>query len=383
MKAFYLVSLKISIVLLLALPQSVGLSATGLPDSPQFGFGATVDVWGQQINPSINAAAAMGLNWIAVEFNWARYWPEANVLPDLNNLYQVMGAAQRGNLHVLVSITNAPVWANTPIGPDPNLTAGLVLSLYRLFPEILLAVELFPGANLASSWGAAPNPKAYADLLNAAHTTLREASADLLLVAGGLSPLGTDRTESDIDDTTFLHSLYQAGAASYMPVVSTRLVNLSGDPLAAPQDGSPAALRNYELLRKVMLENDHANGLIWITGFSWPESTSQVNGRALINLDEEARWLNQAFRLLRSQLYIGIAFFYQLNPPEISDQGAVTVARTGATSSSLVFSDASLHPACSIVTQLTAVNANIKMVIFEGSISKRTPMKLDMKPSGP
>jgi hypothetical protein len=382
-KAFYMVSLTLLLILLLGLPQSSALSAAGLPDSAQFGYGGRLDVWGQQINPAINAAAAMGLNWIAVDFDWNRYWPEVNTLPDLNNLYQVMGAAQRGNLHVLLSITNAPAWANTPSGPDPHLTAGLALSLYRLFPDTLLAVELFPGANIVSGWGADPNPKAYADLLNITQTTLREASADVLVVAGGLSPLGPGYSAADIDDATFLNSLYQAGASSFMPVVSIRLLNISGEPMAAPQEGLQATLRHYEQIRRVMLENNHANGLIWITSFSWPEGPSQVNGKALINHNEEARWLNQAYRLLRSQLYIGVAFFHQLNPPDPSERGANTVPRTGVVSSSLVFPDASLHPACSVVTQLTAVNANVKTVIFEGSISKKTPMKLDMKPSGP
>jgi hypothetical protein len=370
-------------MLLLWIPPSSALSAAGLPDSAQFGFGARLDVWGEQINPAINAAAAMGLNWIVVDFDWNRYWPEANVLPDLNNLYQVMGVAQRGNLHVLMSIINVPAWANTPSGPDPHLTAGLVLSLYRLFPDTLLAVELFPGANLASGWGADPNPKAYADILNVTHTALQEAGLDVLIVAGGLSPLGPGHSETDIEDTTFLTALYQAGAFAYMPVVSIRLLNITGDPLAPPQDGSPVTLRHYERLRKVMLENNHANGLIWITSFSWPEGMSQVNGMTLINHNEEARWLNQAFRLLRSQLYIGVAFFLQLNPPSPSDRGANTNARTGNVSTSLVFQDASLHPACNVVTQLTAVNANIKTAIFEGSISKKTPMKLDMKPASP
>jgi hypothetical protein len=382
-KAIYPVCLQMTLIFILALPQSATFAATGLPESAQFGYGARLDVWGGQINPSISAAAAMGLNWIAVDFNWGRYWPEANLLPDPTNLYQVMGAAQRGNLHVLVSITNAPSWATTPTGPDPHLTAGLVLSLYRLFPDTMLAAELFPGANILSGWGADPNPKAYADLLNTTYITLREAGADLLLVAGGFHPLGSSSSEADIEETAFLNSLYQSGVASYMPVVSMRLAGIRGDPLSSPQDGQPLVLRNYERLRKVMLENNHASGLIWITSFSWPEGMSQVNGRPLINHDEEARWLNQAYRLLRSQLYIGVAFFDQLNPTDPTDREIQTGARPGNTSGSLVFPDASLHPACSVITQLTAVNANVKTVIFEGSISKKTPMKLDMRPAAP
>jgi hypothetical protein len=382
-RGFKRVVITLLLVLFLGLPPSPALAATGLPDSPEFGYGARLDVWGQQINPAVSAAAAMGLDWLAVDFNWARYWPEASVLPDLHNLYQVMGAAKRGNLHVMISITNAPAWAITSSGPDPNLTAGLVLSLYRLFPDTLLAAELFPAANQSSAWGAKPNPQAYADMLKIAQATLYEAGADIVLVAGGLTPLGPEPSEADIDEINYLKSLYMAGASAFMPVVSVRLTGITGDPLAAPQGSDSIRLRHYEQLRKVMLENEHASGLIWITGFAWPEGMSQVNGRALINLDEQARWLNQAYRLLRSQLYIGVAFFDQLNPPDQTERAANSAALTGIISSTLVFPDSSLHPACNVLTQLTSVNANIKTVVFEGSISKKTPLKLDVKPASP
>jgi hypothetical protein len=374
---------KIIIALILGCSTIAAQAPLGLPDSPEFGYGARLDIWGQQITPAVSAAAGMGLDWIAVDFNWGRYWPEANVLPDLTNLYQVMDAAQRGNLHVLMSITNAPAWASTSNGPDPNLTSGLVLSLYRLFQETLLAVELFPAANTVSGWGALPNPAAYLAMLKTTTTVLQEAGADVVIVAGGLTPLGATRGDGDIEDTIYLEALYKAGAAAYMPVISLRLMELTGDPMATPGDSDQQYLRHYERLRKIMLQNMHQNGLIWITGFSWPEDIIQTGDQALINHTEQALWLNQAYRLLRSQLYIGTAFFQQLNPPGPVERGANTVAYITEDGDSLVLPDASLHPACNVIIQLTAANANIKTVIFEGNISKKTPLKIDMKPSGP
>ena len=374
---------KIVLVLSLSCLLTAAQAPLGLPDSPEFGYGARLDIWGQQINPAVSAAAGMGLDWIAIDFDWGRFWPEANVLPNLNNLYQVMGAAQRGNLHVLMSITNAPAWANTPNGPDPNLTAGLVLSLYRLFPDTLLAVELFPGANQVSGWGTLPDPAAYAGMLKTVHSVVQESGAQVVIVAGGLTPLASEPAVGDIDDTVYLESLYKTGAAAYMPVIGLRLMDISGDPMAAPDNGEQRFLRHYEQLRTIMLQNNHQSGLIWITGFSWPEDMSQTSGQALINHNEQAHWLNQAYRLLRSQLYIGTAFFQQLNPPNTAERGANSVASISGYGHSLVLPDTSLHPACNVISQLTAVNANIKTVIFEGSISKKTPLKIDMKASSP
>jgi hypothetical protein len=374
---------KIILVLILSCLLTAAQAPLGVPDSQEFGYGARLDVWGQQINPAMSAAAGMGLDWIAVDFDWERYWPEANILPDLNNLYQVMGAAHRGNLHVLMSITNAPDWASTPTGPDPNLTAGLALSLCRLFPDTLLAVELFPAANKVSGWGATPDPAAYSTLLKTTSSLLHESGANIVIVAGGLTPLGSDPAAGDMDDTVYLEGLYKTGAATFMPVISLRLMNITGDPMTTPQDGESRYLRHYEEHRKIMLHHKHQSGLIWITGFSWPEEMGQVSGQALVNLNEQAVWLNQAYRLLRSQLYIGAVFFQQLNPPDMADRGANSASYITRYSDSLVLPDTSLHPACNVISQLTAVNANIKTVIFEGSISKKTPLKIDMKASSP
>lgn len=374
---------KIIFVLILSSLLIAAQAPLGLPDSPEFGYGARLDIWGQQINPAVSAAAGMGLDWIAIDFDWGRYWPEANVLPDLTNLYQVMGAAQRGNLHVLMSITNAPTWASTPDGPDPNLTAGLVLSLYRLFPNTLLAVELFPGANRTSGWGTLPDPAAYATMLKTTHSILQESGANVVIIAGGLTPLGFEKAVGDIDDAAFLEGLYKTGAAAFMPIISLRLLDISGDPMATPDDGENRFLRHYERLRNIMLQNKHQSGLIWITGFSWPEGRDQTGNQRMADHNEQARWLNQAYRLLRSQLYIGTAFFQQLNPPDPAERATNSAASTTEFGHSLVLPDASLHPACNVISQLTAVNANVKTVIFEGSISKKTPLKIDMKASSP
>ena len=369
--------------LILGLSLAAAQVPLGLPGSPEFGFGARLDIWGQQVNPAINAASGMGLDWIAVDFDWGRYWPEANTLPDLNNLHQVMEAAQRVNLSVLLSITNAPSWAISNHGPDPELTAGLVLSLYRLFPDTLLAIELFPAANQVSGWGKQPDPAAYATLLKITNSIMRESGANIVIVAGGFTPLGSDRTAADVEDKVFLESLYKLGAAAYMPVIGIRLEGTTGSPLAANGNKEPVTLRHFEELRRIMLKNNHQHGLIWITGFSWPTETNQEDSRVGSIYDEQAVWLNQAYRMLHSHLYIGAAFFDRLNPPGISERRPHTVSAITGSNNSLILPDESLHPACNVVSQLAAGNANINTVIFEGSISKKTPLKIELKPSGP
>ena len=44
-------------------------------------------------------------------------------------LNAVVASARQSNIAVMLSITHAPAWAMTPTGPEPTLTASLVISL--------------------------------------------------------------------------------------------------------------------------------------------------------------------------------------------------------------------------------------------------------------
>ncbi|RPI35045.1 MAG: hypothetical protein EHM70_00885 [Chloroflexota bacterium] len=365
----FICSALILLILLLSVTLTRADAAAGLPDSPEFAYGARLDMHGEQVQSSINVAAGLGLDWIAIDFDWGREWPDASILPDLTPLNQAMANAKQVNLAVMVSITTPPAWACTAAGPDPNLAASLVISLARLYPGTLLAVELFPGSNTIAGWCTIPDPAAYMNLLNTIQASLQTANTPLAIVAGGLVPLPASDAGSGIHDLVFLDGLYQAGAAQSMPILSMRLTDVTGDPMTAPNGSEHRLLRHFEELRKVMLQYNHQNGLIWLTGFGWPSGSIQASDSAYATPDAQSQWLNQAYRLLRPQLYIGAGFYQKLNP-------GVALA----SQASLVLPDGTLHPACTRLGQLISLEGNTQTVIFQGSISKKTPMKLTIKP---
>lgn len=303
-------------------------ATNGLPRSTKFGFGARIDPWGAQVDVALKAAADNDLDWIGVDFDWNRQWPERNGSLDLAGLDHIMSFAAENELAVLLSITNPPAWVKTPTGPNAEITAGLVSQFARLYPDVLQAVELFPSANTLQGWGAAPNPKDYVGLLRDVSHELDSTNRKIILVAGGLVPISPQDQSRDINDLAFLKRLYDQGAAQYMPVVSVRFPVLTGDPLAAPWEEEGRVLRRYELFRDVMLENGHTSGLIWVTGFSWPAPTlasvEQVNlvpGSSGATVESyQSHWLSHAQQIMKSQLYIGAAFYDCLNPPKAVSQ---------------------------------------------------------------
>ena len=328
-------------------------SARGTPDSPDFGYGVVADLDGANPLDAIQSAAQISVDWLAVTLDWGRHWPDPTLQPDLASFDQAMTLAGQYRLSVLVKLTGAPAWAKTSGGPDPERTAWFVTNLARRYPGVLKAIELFPGANTAAGWGGAPDPQAYLTLFNDTRAALQQAHLDqpVLLVAAGLTPLPLPNpSPADQDDLAFLQSLYRLGAAQTMEVISMTLPDVTGSPLKDPGSGEHRVLRHYEEIRQLMLANQDSQGILWLTGFHWPSGNISSEDSA-VSADPglQNQWLIQAFRQLRSQLYIGVAFFDSLNPP-----GTVRATQTG--SFYLVSQASSDHPFFSSLMEIIAQN---------------------------
>lgn len=347
------------------------LAASGMPDSTEFGYGAHLDPWGPQAELALNVAAGIGLDWIAIDFDWSELWPGADSTLDLQPLDHALQIARQFHLNTLISISNAPSWAQTPAGPDPERTTVLVTLLAERYRGTLLAIELFPAANTAQAWGVAPDPLAYTRLVQKAQSALQRNGSPVVLVAGGLAPRSTPSNSLDLDDLEFLQGMYAAGAAATSPIISLRPEAPAGDPMQPATTETPAVLRRYEAIRQVMVSNQHENGLIWITGYTWPAKLQSGP------ISAQTRWLNQALLLMKSQLYIGAAFFEQLNsqPADGMSPLSLILEQDGAIA---------LHPALNTLGQIITLGKTGENPGFQLYLNKRIltgPQKIVWKGS--
>jgi len=343
-------------------------AANGLPDTMKFGYGARLNPLGQEVSLALNTSASIGLDWIGVDFDWDRLWPTRNDQPKLDALDAVISNARKNRVNVMLSITNPPDWALTRKGPKPEITAGLVSLLATRYQESVLAIELFPEANTVRGWGAPPNPQAYAALLSSCWGELRSIGSPAILVAGGLRQVSAGQSSQDMDDLAFLNALYDSGAGEQMPVISLHLTDLSGTPIAAPDKNNAQVLRRYELIRQIMLKQNHNEGLIWITGFSWPDSDKS-------SPEEQSLWMNQAFQLMRSQLYIGAAFVERLNPP---------LQPAGSSNHYLIQNKGQatrLHPALYALAQLITLDRTGQLIHLPSELEKISSSTIDKSTS--
>jgi len=356
------ISVLFSLVFGVAFWPSTVYAAKGTPESADFGYGARLDIDGAQVAEGIQAAASLKLDWVGIDFNWSTHWPDPNAQPLLAQMDQAMKMAAEQQIAVLVSISQAPAWAMTPTGPDPNLTAGFVVNLVKRYPA-LQAVELFPGANTLQGWGSQPDPQLYLALLQATEAALNDAGHSILLPAGGLIPLSPNNPEAGLDDLAFLQGLYQAGGKDHLAVVSLRLPEITGEPLAVPGSQEHRILRHYEEVRQAMLANDHSSGILWMTQFSSPTGTIQESDLDYQTPDAQVRWLIQAYRQLRAQLFIGVVFYNKLNPsnPDLPQSIGENI--------SLIRSDFSQHPFYELLRKLVAQNNRN----YDASLSFKEP----------
>jgi hypothetical protein len=157
-----------------SVPLEESQAARGIPGSGEFAYGAHLSIEGVLIEPALETARNLPLDWIAVEFDWSKYEKGPQADPDWTALDPVMDFAARENVSIMLSIRAAPVWARTAQGPDPQQTAQLVARLVQRYPGTLAALELFPAANTQAGWGAAPNPQAYITVLSEVRSQLRQ-----------------------------------------------------------------------------------------------------------------------------------------------------------------------------------------------------------------
>ena len=183
-------------------------------------------------------------------------------------------------------------------------------------------------------------------VLNTVGNALTKSKLAVRLVAAGLKPVltGDGNSAQDMDDVSFLQSLYINGLSNVVTIVSVQANDLTGEPLQASDKSEPRVLRHYENIRQVMLDFGHESGLIWITHLTPPDGSIDVGDQQYLNPLSQSAWYEQALSQVKSQLYIGVAFLSGLNPSE-SEQ-----------SISLIQSQGDYHPFYRSLRDLISVN---------------------------
>lgn len=356
-------------VFLTKFPLGTALAAPGTPGSPEFGYGAILYPDTESSEKALKMAVGLKLDWVELPFDWSDSQPDPDHPARMDGFDLLVQSLAENGISILFSVHNVPEWALTITGPDPDMTAEIISFIAERYDETVQAIELFPGANNRRSWRAEVSPKAYFQVFQAVHERLTEQGHTIILVAAGLESFGQIIPKGSMKDTEYLAELYTLGAATLMPVISLGYADVTGNPYQIPSDQEMRVLRRFEEIRRVMVENHHETGSIWITRFCLPSGKISAADSEYQTMDAQSTWLTQAYLIVRSHLFIGVAFL-----PSLNSGGEGTTAEFP-----IALQDKSglLHPFYSVFEELIGLNQIINVIpgrAKEDNFAKKRPL---------
>jgi len=132
-----------------------------------------------------------------------------------NSVQGLIDQARNENFKILLSVKGLP----TEVGGSTynNDYASFMGGLAAFQPD---AIEVWNEANIEREWPAGQiSGTAYTNLLKAAHTAIKAANADTMVISGAPAPTGffSDQCRTaGCDDNIFIQQMAAAGAANYM-----------------------------------------------------------------------------------------------------------------------------------------------------------------------
>ncbi len=308
-----------------------------------FGYGIEAQAL---VNPqaTLDHVRQLGLGWVKVSLRWSEIEAEAG-RPDWGALDAFFAEAATRNLRVLVSVSAAPAWARSVTaegleGPpdDPRTFAHFVAQLVQRYRGALHAVEIWEEMNQEQHWYAPGGLSAasYMELLLSAVQAVRTVDPGIIVISGGLNPTGVDDGVMAIDDFRYLQELIALGLLDYVDCVGVHLKGYNLPPDVPYDAASSSAAAHFQ----APFENPHHSWSFYstlrgyndmivavrrhtplcVTAFGWASAggiRSEVKAGMEFALDnspeEQARYITQAFQLMRDWRFVWLAFLFNLD----------------------------------------------------------------------
>lgn len=320
-------------------------AASSSAPNPGFGYGLQAHmVHNGQAGMVMSKVKDIGFGWVKQQVEW-KHFETAKGAYDWGALDEIVAAANGAGVKVMWSVVNAPAWArggqDLSVGGPPNNYGDLADFLGaiagRYCGSSVKAIEVWNEQNLHYEWGNMKiDPAAYMNLLKPAYNKIKGACPGMIVISGALTPTGAPPPKA-MDDVKYLEGMYQNGLKSYCDAVGAHpsgynvAPGIKGGQAACDfitQQGSSfrgpcntlhrswsfnATLSQYYA---VMKKYGDGSKKIWPTEFGW--ATNWIGdasyGYAADNTrDEQAKWTVEAYKLMKSWGFVGVAFLWNLN----------------------------------------------------------------------
>jgi GH35 family endo-1,4-beta-xylanase len=230
----------------------------------------------QTINKELDGIAALGAQWVRLDFDWSVIQPDNSSTFDWSQYDTIVAAAQQRHLHVLGILAYTPQWARSSAcsdtakcAPDPAQFATFAAAVAsRYASQNVHYWEVWNEPNNPGFWAPKPDPSAYTELLKQASTALKKADASAYVVTAGLSPQAT--TNNSYSPIDFLSAVYKAGAEPYFDAVADHPYTFPLSPTSSADHAWNQMAATSKSLHQIMVTNGDSNKKMWITEFGAP-----------------------------------------------------------------------------------------------------------------
>jgi hypothetical protein len=310
----------------------------------------------------VDLVAASGATALRDEFPW-QFVETAPGRYDWSRTDKIVGLAAAAGLQVLMIADQTPLWATGGSQRMPNYnwlppkdipafgrfcgqlaarygTNGSFWEDYPHLPRLLpCGIEIWNEENSAPFWGnRPPQPRIYADMLDAAYGEVKSADPDMTVIMGGLAPAGgfgdvacQGKTQHGHDSTfwnpvDFLAALYQLGARQNFDAVGWHPYNFW-------QGASSAQMLSYSTcsawsqlsetpvsVRSLMTSYEDESKPVWITEMgspSWVEDATYP----YVTESEQARLAATQLKTWGSLPWAGGFFWYEIRDEGVDPTG--------------------------------------------------------------
>ncbi|MHB1130773.1 MAG: cellulase family glycosylhydrolase [Chloroflexota bacterium] len=242
----------------------------GLVVTP-YGYGM-----GSALTGTSGLVQSAGFGWVKYQLIWndsERQQGQYDWLDSDSHANNIVSAAERAGVKLLLRVDTPPDWANGGAGPqtppsNPDDYGRFLRALATAFRGRIHAYEIWNEPNLAWEWGnRSPSPAEYTALLKAAYNGIKAGDPGAMVVTAGLASTG-GAGDAAMNDVDFIRGMYDSGARGYFDALGSHPYGFS----SAPEylwGANINFFRRAEAQRQVMLDYGDAGRQVWATEFGW------------------------------------------------------------------------------------------------------------------
>jgi hypothetical protein len=317
-----------------------------LPPFPSDSFGYGIQVQGSVGDPkhTIGSVQKLGMNWIKQQVRWEHIEPAPGEF-NWALIDGVIDEADRAGVYVMLSVVTAPEWTRTNSGggthgppDDYNEFGRFIGQLVDRYINKIHAIEVWNEQNLDREWRSPNglNAADYVRLLKITYDQIKARDPNIIVISGALSPTGgwveSDGRVTAVDDFVYFQELLNAGLLDYAECVGAHHNGINfppdkewdegyDDPTAAFRGPFENPHHSWSFKSTLWGYYNMMNGMrkLCVTEFGWA-TTEGFDGVppgfefATDNtLEEQAEWIVQAFELQREWDITWVAYLWNLN----------------------------------------------------------------------